>query len=101
LVEALFHYEPIIVVNVALLVPLGLILVVFLLQQLYYISKNVTRAEIGKIDAAGAGYRHFYDKGFIGNWRECLFPPKVQKHEPVDYTAEIRAQQKKGKAKKD
>lgn len=64
----------------------------FLAQQIYYVSKNITQVELDKIDAVKEEraarhitekYVHFYDNGFVQNWKEVLFPPKVAKHAPV------------------
>jgi hypothetical protein len=89
-----------------LLLVVALTLWVFLAQQMYYVSKNVTQIELDKIDdleekwrkakANKKVYVHAYNKGFVENWKAFLFPPVVKKHEPRDYSKEI-AEREKGK----
>ena len=64
-------------------------LLFFALQQMYFISINVTQIERGKyadIEARRKRSRiyepviNIYDKGFIGNWLEFLFPPRVKSY---------------------
>jgi hypothetical protein len=60
----------------------------FIVQQMRYTGKNVTQIEIDRIEEwseanPGAVYIHQYNKGFVQNWKEELFPPKAEKHPPV------------------
>jgi hypothetical protein len=89
--EMLIAYEALVATNVIVLASLATILLVFLVQQCYYVSRNITQVERGRIAMAkGQGkYRHFYDRGFVQNWKECLFPPVARRHAPVDYSKEI------------
>jgi hypothetical protein len=65
----------------------------FLVQQGWTTAGNVTQIEMEKIaewkeeqEAAGrkdAVYVHAYDKGFLRNWMEDVWPPTAKKHAPV------------------
>lgn len=82
-------------------------LIFFVVQQLHYIGRNETQIELEKIDYIKelreeendkTPYVHFYNHGFKQNFKEFLFPPKIEKHEPLDYSAEIaRMEAKKQK----
>jgi hypothetical protein len=82
----------------------------FIIQQCWYISKNQTQIELDKIDALkekweeakeNRTYVHTYDRGFVQNWREFLFPPVIEEHEPLDYTAEIAEWERKQREKEE
>ena len=87
-------------------------LIVFIGQQMYYVTVNKTQVELDKIEAVmdakeklgdKTPYVHFYDHGIIENWKEFLFPPKIEKHKPMDYSkeiAEFEAEEAERKAKK-
>jgi palmitoyltransferase len=80
--------------NVFVLGVIDATLVVFVLQQSYYVSKNLTQVELTKIEEVERtvpNYAHAYDKGFLQNWKEFLCPPKIVKHPRKDYTQEIEA----------
>ena len=66
-------------------------LLFFILQQIYYISKNLTQIELDKYEEVEYTFKikginkpisNFYNKGLINNWKEFLFPPKIHLHEP-------------------
>lgn len=64
-----------------------LMLIFFTLQQMYYISKNITQIELDKYEYASSEndkgpISNYYDKGLLKNWIEFIFPPKIAKHEP-------------------
>lgn len=70
----------------------------FVIQQLHYIGRNETQIELEKIEYIKelkeesddrTPYQHFYNHGFIQNFKEFLFPPKIEKHKPLDYTEEV------------
>lgn len=70
-------------------------LVVFTYQQLSSISKGLTQVEIDKFEneffrRQSEGIKdpliNIYDKGFVENWRSILFPPKIARHEPKDWS---------------
>ena len=67
---------------------ISITLIVFLYMQASQVSRNVTQIEAAKIaDLREDGVdikKSPYDKGFIGNWRECLFPPKTEPCEPYE-----------------
>ena len=63
-------------------------LLVFIAQQLYYISINKTQIELDKYEYEEERRRkngnkksvtNFYNKGIIQNWKEFLFPTPVEK----------------------
>lgn len=72
------------------------VLLAFLVPQCLDASKNLLLVEEDKIKAmerrTGQRYANSYDRGFFGNWKELLFPEKVEKHEKMDYTEAIREQ---------
>lgn len=84
-------------VNFMILSAIAVVLVFFVAQVCYYISINITQIEIEKYDAVKeyrkeignkVPVRNAYSKGFVGNWKAFLFPPKVQKHQPMEYSME-------------
>ncbi|EAX94017.1 hypothetical protein TVAG_082240 [Trichomonas vaginalis G3] len=60
-----------------------LMLLFFTIQQMYYISKNVTQIELDKYEYEDRRRKqqvydpviNIYDNGVFWNWMECLFPP--------------------------
>lgn len=88
----IFQTSPIVLGIFSVLVIITVSLLSFFVQQFYYISVNRTTIELGKIAKVklqhklakyDEPYKHFYDHGFIQNWKEFLFPEKVEEHEPV------------------
>jgi hypothetical protein len=82
----------------------------FILQQFWYISKNLTQIELEKIDTlrekwkeekVTQKYVHVYNRGFVQNWKEFLFPPVILAHEPLDYSAEIAECERKKRQSKE
>lgn len=76
---------------------IAFVLTMFLFQQLYYISKNITQIELDKYDMVkeemiknkiNTPIINKYSKGFWGNWKAFIFPPKVEKHQPMEYFIE-------------
>lgn len=70
-------------------------LICFVLQQAYYISINKTQVELDKYDDVNyereqrgikETYKNPYNKGFIQNWKEFIFPPTPELREPRDWT---------------
>jgi hypothetical protein len=64
---------------------------------------NQTQIELDKIQEArivrkrrgdNRPYVHAYDKGFLANWTELLFPPRAEKHRRMNYDKEFARQQK-------
>jgi hypothetical protein len=92
---------------------LGMIAIVlwfFLLQQCYFVSKNITQIELEKIDqvkekwkkeCVKKTYVHAYSKGFVQNWIDFFWPPVVKKQKPRDYRREIAEYNKKAKQQAD
>ena len=87
-----FHYE-----SSTFPLFIGLLLVVlsvskFLIYQCYYISRNVLQIEQQKYKIVSEHFKipivNHYDKGLVQNWKEFLFPPKIEIHEPKTYTTE-------------
>ncbi|KAH0790085.1 DHHC zinc finger domain containing protein [Histomonas meleagridis] len=83
--------------NFVILSVIVVVLTFFVGQVCYFISINVTQIEIDKYEAvkeyrAKIGnkepVRNFYSKGFIGNWKSFWFPPKIVKHQPMEYSIE-------------
>jgi hypothetical protein len=70
------------------------VLLTFFVPQCVNASRNLLLVEKDKITAierrTGKRYVNSYDRGFVRNWMEVLFPEKVEKHEKIDYTAAIR-----------
>ena len=66
----------------------GLTLFIFLCLQVSQVSRNVTQVEVGKLDDLKEDgiilKKSPYDKGFIKNWMECLFPSKLEPCEPYE-----------------
>jgi hypothetical protein len=95
----LIRSEPAATFSTVLLIGAGAILSFFFCQQIWLISKNKTRIELQKIDELVWSWRkggksvqqygHAYDRGFVANWREFLFPPAAKRHKARDYSAEI------------
>lgn len=88
----MFRAAPFVLGIFVMLVVIAAALMMFLVQQIYYISVNKTQIELDKIDKVkqqrklagyNVPYNHFYNHGFIQNWKEFLFPGKVEEHEPV------------------
>ena len=84
--------EPFVVGIAIVLTGIAVALTIFLAQQMYYVSKNITQIELDKIELVQeeremrgdkTKYVHFYDNGFVQNWKDVLFPPKIAKHAPV------------------
>jgi hypothetical protein len=91
------------------LAAVGITLIFFVLQQAWYVSINRTQVELDKIDdltdkwkakKIDRRYVHAYSRGFFNNWKEFLFPPAVEKHEPRDYSQEFARQQEEAERKK-
>jgi hypothetical protein len=75
-----------------LLVGVTAALMFFVVQQMWLVAGNVTQLEMDKIaewkkkqTEAGKSdvYVHAYDRGFLRNWLEMVFPPAIAKHPPV------------------
>lgn len=73
---------------------IALTLSIFLIQQIYYVSKNITQIELDKYEdlqeelskeSPSKEVVNMYTKGFWGNWKAFLFPPKVEKRTPLQY----------------
>lgn len=69
------------------LVIIGVTLLVFLIMQIRDVSHNTTQIEAVKLQelTENTGFKYKknpYDRGFIQNWKDCLFPPKLEKCEP-------------------
>lgn len=88
----IFRAAPFVLGIFVMLVVIDAALLMFLVQQLYYVSVNKTQIELDKIDKVkqqrkmagyNVPYQHFYNHGFFQNWKEFLFPKKVEEHEPV------------------
>jgi hypothetical protein len=78
--------------SMVLLWGISISLVFFVGQQMWIISGNVTQLEMDKIGdwkkkqeitGKNAEYVHAYDHGFWRNWKECLWPKRMEKHAPV------------------
>ena len=76
---------------IILFVVIIITLVVFILQQMYYISINKTQIELDKYESLAYKRKeannntpivNHYNKGFIQNWKEFLFPTPVAKSKP-------------------
>ena len=102
----LFRTDLAILATTFVLLVIVVTLVIFIFQQMYFISCNKTQIELDKIDdykefmserGDTSPYVHFYDHGFLANWKEFLFPPKIEKHKPMDYSKEIAQERKKHK----
>ena len=80
--------EPFVSVGFFALLVIGITLFVFLLMQVSQVSRNVTQIEVAKIaDLKEDGIilkKSPYSKGFIQNWKECLFPEKLEPCEPFE-----------------
>ena len=66
-------------------------LLIFLIQQIYFISKNMTQIEVAKFNylkKQGKKLINKYNKGFIENWKEFLFPKIIKEHEPYEHKYE-------------
>jgi hypothetical protein len=68
---------------------IGITLFVFLIMQIYDISHNTTQIESVKLQELkeNTGFKYKknpYDRGFIQNWKDCLFPPKLMECEPYE-----------------
>lgn len=114
----MFRTAPFVLGIFVILVVIAAALLMFLFQQMYYVSINKTQIELDKIDkvkykrkqeGVNIPYEHFYDHGFVQNWKEFLFPEKVEEHDPVyfeddeayqEYLANNNKSTKKVKAKK-
>ena len=85
-----FRSCPFVVAMFIFLVVIILVLLIFVGQQLYYVSVNITQVELDKIDRIKqerlqkgdrTPFVNFYDKGFIQNWKHFLFPSRKAQHE--------------------
>jgi hypothetical protein len=69
----------------------GVMIALFLLQQMHNIGRNLTQIELDKIESwrrrNKRPYVHTYDKGFGQNWIEFLLPPTAAQHEPIELMA--------------
>jgi hypothetical protein len=83
-------------------------LVAFTAQQMYYISLNRTQVELDKIEiveekwklqGVSRKYVHAYSHGLLQNWREFLFPERMARRQPKEYTAEWEADKEEKKRK--
>jgi hypothetical protein len=111
--DCILWAEPNIAANFAVLVVIAAFLSAFLIQQIYYQSLNRTQIELDKIqdieeglgrraaDQKGKKYRHAYDRGFVGNWKELLFPSTAASHRRMDYSAEIAEENRRIKAEQE
>lgn len=86
----LFLIQPLNTSCIILFLIIIVMLIAFIIQQLYYISQNMTTIEITKYDKIEKEIRekrkdnklyvkNIYDKGLISNWMEFLFPTRVPK----------------------
>lgn len=80
--------NPLVLGELIMLTGIAVSMSFFLIQQIYYISRNITQVELDKIEMwkeynSDKKYVHFYSNGFFENWKEVLFPPKIAKHAPV------------------
>ena len=92
--QALIKKEQLILTSFSLAAVIAGVLFFFIMQQTYLISNNILQIEQEKYDDLTEKRKktgnptpvmNFYDKGFIQNWKEFLFPPKVPLHEPMMY----------------
>lgn len=76
---------------ILLLTVMDFSLVFFLFQIIFLISLNKTQIEVAKLRhinsirkqrGINTRVKNFYDRGFLQNWKECLFPPKIDKRRP-------------------
>lgn len=86
----LIEREPLLLGSCLALWVIAISLVSFVLLQFKDISKNVTTVERGKFEDLQEQWKrkhnttpviNKYDKGFIGNWKEFLFPPVPEERE--------------------
>ena len=78
-------------------VMINLALLFFLFFQIRNISRNVTTIELSKYDFIKESRKskgditpitNFYDKGFINNWKQVIFPQKPEIREPYKIESE-------------
>lgn len=90
----IFEMEPMTLSAFVVLAVITVVLLIFLSQQCFYISRNILQIEqekyeyliqIRKEEKINKPVLNYYDKGFIENWKSFLFPPKVPLHEPMSY----------------
>lgn len=88
----LFRACPFVVANFLILTIIAGALMLFLCQQIYFVSINKTQVELDKYEALAyhrkkmgntEPIKNFYNHGIIENWKEFLFPTRVEEHEPV------------------
>jgi palmitoyltransferase len=89
----LAHEEPGLFMTTVMLVFTSLTTAYLLVHQCWCISRNRTQIEVTKIDAlreiwveGGKGdltYKNLYDRGFLENWKEILFPAAVESADEV------------------
>lgn len=57
---------------------------------MYRLARNVTQVEMEKIAEWEQGresnkkFVHAYDRGFLQNWKECVFSPTAARHPPLE-----------------
>ena len=107
----LVRAEPLTFSASILLIVIVIALLIFIGQQLYYVSKNITQIELDKYDTlkdkmkeSGSDQKiiNYYNKGIVENWKEFLFPSKVENGEVFQEnqkTENQKTENKKGKGK--
>ena len=61
-----------------------IVIFLFILKAIRLISTNRTTIEDNMLDYdSDKNYNNIYNKGLIQNWKECLFPPKIETHDKV------------------
>lgn len=88
-IKIVIQYMPVVAGTGCALACVCLMLIYFTLQQIRNITLNITQIEHDKIIdielfRSKRGNKepiiNIYDKGFIGNWIEFLFPPNIPAH---------------------
>jgi len=72
----LVYYEPYAIISCVSLFVTSIVLILYIIQQIYYISINISQIEIPKYKAQKE-INNIYDKGFVLNWKEFLFPDNL------------------------
>jgi hypothetical protein len=93
--------EPGLLISSGMLLLVLITLIIFVIQQAWFISVNKTQVELEKIDSVRTAWKeagvkdykyvHFYNRGLIENWKEFMFPPKPRNQTPLDYSREVAA----------